>query len=183
MDSYKFCYHGTIKKAGEAIQQNIDLSQMRANTDFGRGFYLTDNLEQAEYWARSRSRVSQFKGQLKEGSEPVVVYFALDFKKLGKLKNIQFNTPSKEWAEFIFHCRSKGLKEDSLYHNYDFSVGPLADGRTGTLVLNVLSEEIGLDEFWKDIQPRHQTHSQLALHTQAALACIKCIGVNQIEME
>lgn len=182
MESYKFCYHGTIREAGEAIQQNIDLLKARANTDFGRGFYLTDNLEQAEQWAISRSRVSQFKGQLKKGSEPVVVYFALDLKKLGKLKNIRFNTPSKQWAEFIFHCRSKGLEKE-LYHTYDFSVGPLADGRTGTLVLNVMSKEISLDEFWKDIQPRHQTHSQLALHTQEALACIKCIGVNNIEME
>ena len=96
MDSYKFCYHGTIKKAGEAIQQTIDLSKARANTDFGKGFYLTDNLEQAKQWAVSRSRISRVKGQLKEGLEPVVVYFALDVNKLGKLKNIQFNIPSKE---------------------------------------------------------------------------------------
>lgn len=136
MESYKFCYHGTIREAGEAIQQNIDLLKARANTDFGRGFYLTDNLEQAKLWAKSRSRISQFKGQLNEGFEPVVVYFALDLNELGKLKNIQFATSSKEWAEYIFHCRSKGL-EDELYHTFDFSVGPLADGRTGTLVLNV----------------------------------------------
>ena len=70
-----------------------------------------------------------------------------------------------------------------MYHTYDFSVGPLADGRTGTLVLNVLNEAINLDEFWKEIQPRHQAQAQLALHTQAALSCIKCIGVNEIEME
>lgn len=182
MNNYQFCYHGTIRQAGEAIQQNIDLLKARANTDFGKGFYLTDNLEQAKQWAVSRSHISKFKGQLKESAEPVVVYFVLDLKKLGKLKNIQFHTPSKEWAEFIFHCRSEGLKE-GLYHNYDFSVGPLADGRTATLVLNVMSKEIDLEEFWKEIQPRHQAYSQLALHTQAALACIKCIGVNNVEME
>ena len=125
MESYKFCYHGTIREAGEAIQQNIDLLKARANTDFGRWFYLTDNLEQAKLWAKSRSRIFQFKGQLKEGFEPVVVYFALDLNELGKLKNIQFATSSKEWAEYIFHCRSKGL-EDELYHTFDFSAGPLA---------------------------------------------------------
>lgn len=182
MDSYKFCFHGTIRSAGEAIQQGIDLEKARANTDFGKGFYLTDNLEQARQWAINISRISQFKGQQKEGTEPVVVYFALDLNKLGKLNHIQFQIPSKEWATYIFQCRSKGLN-DELYHTYDFSVGPLADGRTGTLILNVLSEAITLEEFWKEIQPRHQAHSQLALHTQAALTCITCIGVNTIEME
>lgn len=62
-------------------------------------------------------------------------------------------------------------------------MGPLADGRTNTLVLNVLNKDMSLDDFWKEIQPRHQAHSQLALHTQEALACITCIGVSNIEVE
>ncbi len=34
--------------ASEAIQENIDLSKARANTDFEKDFYLTGNLEQVK---------------------------------------------------------------------------------------------------------------------------------------
>ena len=46
-------YHGTTQIIGE-----IDLTKGRLRTDFGKGFYLGNNLEVAEKWAISRAAFS-----------------------------------------------------------------------------------------------------------------------------
>lgn len=182
MESYLFCYHGTIKRDALAIQQNIDLSKARYRTDFGKGFYVTNNLKQAEQWAIGRTEAAKVAGIAAEDYEPVVVYFQLDIKKLKSLTTRQFEQPTKEWAEFIFNCRKKGLKEE-LHHNFDYTVGPLADGRTNILVRKLMKSEITTDEFLDGIKPWHVENSQLALHTQAAIDCLKIVGVREVEME
>lgn len=97
MKSYLFCYHGTIKRDGEAIQQSIDLSKARYRTDFGKGFYVTNNLKQAENWAIGRAKDEVLEdGSLPPEAKPVVVYFQIDLKKLQVLKNKQFAYPDQE---------------------------------------------------------------------------------------
>lgn len=182
MESYVFCYHGTTKRDGLAIQQNIDLSKARYRTDFGKGFYVTDNLKQAEQWAIGQTKAAKVARLDEIGNEPVVVYFQLDIKKLKSLSAKQFVQPNQEWAEFIFNCREKGLKKE-LYHDYDYTVGPLADGRTNILVQEMSEGLISLSEFLEGIKPYHYKNSQLALHTQKAINCLTVVGVKEIEME
>lgn len=182
METYLFCYHGTIKRDGLAIQQNIDLSKARYRTDFGKGFYLTDNLKQAQQWAVGRAKDSMGRGGNSDDFAPVVVYFQLDLKKLYKLTCKSFNEPSKEWAEFIYNCRIAGLKKE-LFHQYDYTVGPLADGRTSILVQEMNEGLISLDEFSEGIQPYHHKSSQMAMHTAVALDSLKIVGVKEIDME
>lgn len=182
MESYLFCYHGTIKRDGLAIEKNIDLSKARYRTDFGKGFYLTNNLKQAQQWAIGRAKDAMDRGGNSDDFVPVVVYFQLDLKKLNKLTFKSFDNPSKEWAEFIYNCRVAGLKKQ-LFHQYDVTVGPLADGRTNILVQEMNKGLISLDEFLEGIQPYHHNSSQLAMHTAQALECLKIVGVKEIEME
>ncbi|MEK4949271.1 DUF3990 domain-containing protein [Bacillus sp. FSL W8-1127] len=53
LKDYLFCFHGTIKRYGEYIENNgIDLDKSRFATDFGKGFYVTNNQKQAEKWAK-----------------------------------------------------------------------------------------------------------------------------------
>lgn len=182
MESYLFCYHGTIERDGEAIKQKIDLSRARFRTDFGKGFYVTNNLKQAEHWAISRAKDEIVDGVLPVGSKPVVVYFQLNIKELASLTSKQFEQPTKEWAEFIFNCRSLGMNRE-LFHAYDYTKGPLADGRTNILVRRMLKGIISVDEFLDGIKPLHIKNSQLALHTEAAIQCLEIVGVKEIEME
>ncbi|OZI13468.1 hypothetical protein CEW92_01140 [Bacillaceae bacterium SAS-127] len=182
MESYLFCYHGTIHRDGEAIQKRIDLSKARYRTDFGKGFYVTNNLKQAERWAIGRAKDEMVDGILPSGTVPVVVYFQLDIKKLMSLTTKQFAQPTKEWAEFIFNCRSTGMNNE-LYHAYDYTTGPLADGRTNILVRKMLKGIISIDEFLDGIKPLHIKNSQMALHTEAAIQCLKIVGVKEIEMD
>lgn len=171
------------KRDGEAIQHEIDLTKARNRTDFGKGFYVTNNLKQAKHWAIGRAKDEMLEdGSLPVEATPVVVYFQMDLKGIQGLINKQFEHPNKEWAEFIFNCRSAGMKE-IRHHTFDYTMGPLADGRTNILVRNMLKKKINIDEFLDGIKPLHIKNSQLALHTEAAIKCLKIVGVKEIEME
>lgn len=182
MESYVFCYHGTIKRDGDAIEEKIDLMKARYRTDFGKGFYLTNNLKQAEQWAVGRATDGIERGGNPLDFAPVVAYFHLDLNKLIELASLGFEQPTKEWAEFVYNCRSIGSKKE-MYHQYDYTVGPLADGRTNILVQEMKEGLISLADFLEGIKPYHHKNSQLALHTQEAVNCLTLVGVKEIEME
>ena len=47
-------HHGTNKIIGA-----IDLNQSRSRTDFGKGFYMGNNLGEARKWATSQSMATE----------------------------------------------------------------------------------------------------------------------------
>ena len=62
-------YHGTTSEFDE-----IDLSKSKPNKDFGRGFYLSAELEQAKDFAQTRA--------LLLGGSPVIVSYEFDERLL-----------------------------------------------------------------------------------------------------
>ncbi len=130
-------YHGT-----NIDFDVIDLLKSNPYKDFGRGFYLTDIKEQAEAMALKKSRLF--------GGEVIVQEYEVDDYILTcrELNVLVFDSPSSEWAEFIYKNRNR----DSRYsHNYDIVIGPIANdgvayllGRyeEGTLTLDELSREL-----------------------------------------
>lgn len=130
-------YHGTN------IDFNlIDLSKSNKFKDFGQGFYLTDIRSQAEELATKKSRIF--------GGCPVVQEYEFDESILNEtdLKILKFDTPTTEWAEFIYKNRNR---EACFRHDYDIVIGPIADdgvayllGRyeEGTLSIKELSKKL-----------------------------------------
>ena len=130
-------YHGTN------IDFNvIDLTKSNRYTDFGQGFYLTDIRTQAAELAAKKSRLF--------GGYPVIQEYEFDESLLKNtdLKVLKFDTPSTEWAEFIFRNRNR---ETNFTHNYDIVIGPIANdgvayllGRyeEGTLTIEELSDKL-----------------------------------------
>lgn len=87
-------YHGTN------VDFNlIDLTKSNKYKDFGQGFYLTDIRSQAEELAAKKSRIF--------GGYPVIQEYEFDESMLASkvLQVLKFNSPSTEWAEFIFKNR------------------------------------------------------------------------------
>ena len=58
-------YHGT-----NLLFDDIDLRMSKPNKDFGKGFYLSDNLQQAGDLANSRVEL--------EGGKPIVLAYDFD---------------------------------------------------------------------------------------------------------
>lgn len=130
-------YHGT-----NIDFSTIDITKSSPFKDFGKGFYLTDIKSQAEKLATKKAQL--FKGT------PILQMYEFDeqFLKSSSFKVLMFESPSREWAEFIFKNRNREL---NFHHDYDIVYGPIANdgvayllGRyeEGTMSLEELAEQL-----------------------------------------
>lgn len=85
-------YHGS----NIAIKEP-DLTKSKPYKDFGRGFYLSADLQQAKRMAEQRTLLLQT-------GEPIVSQFSFDESLLNDniMKVKVFNDYDEEWAEFVF---------------------------------------------------------------------------------
>jgi hypothetical protein len=103
-------YHGSYK---EIVKP--DIVHSRNNVDFGRGFYTTPLLEQAQKWCR------KFK---EKSNSPVVSVYRFNENAYTECKVIKFETYSEEWLDFILKCRHG---EDTS--DYDIVMGGVANDK------------------------------------------------------
>ena len=124
-------YHGTTSEFDE-----IDLSKSKPNKDFGRGFYLSAELEQAKDFAQTRA--------LLLGGSPVIVSYEFDEKLLtsNELKVKTFGDYTEEWANFILANRNN--TSNTLIHNYDIVIGPIANDRVGLQLVRFTNRDIDM---------------------------------------
>lgn len=127
-------YHGTTDIGASAISSpsrelphSISLSKGRAKTDFGRGFYLTTVLAQAESWANRLFRNRRRKPQ--PPTCAVVLRFEVDRNQLAPLLSLCFVTDSSnsDYWDFVSHCRDElGSHRLQGDRNYDVVFGPVS---------------------------------------------------------
>lgn len=104
-------YHGSTCSV-----EKPDVSLSRGNLDFGKGFYVTSFLEQAENWARRKARFS--------GGKAVISEF--DFSEnLEDFKVKRFSDMDAEWVSFVCECRRGG----TTFEDYDLIIGGVADDK------------------------------------------------------
>lgn len=132
-------YHGSTVDISE-----IDLSKSRPNKDFGKGFYLSANRQQA-------LRMAEFKS-LTEGGNPIINTYLFDDEllKSNELKTLTFNGYTKEWAEFIFANRNNPTKQQ--VHDYDIVYGPIANDRVGVQISKYETGIITLEQFIENLK-------------------------------
>ena len=90
-------YHGTNLDI-----QSINLAMCRPYKDFGKGFYTTEILEQAQKMAKRVVRIF--------GGTPIVNVYEVenDFMESSELNTINFgNVPSEKWAVFVMNNRNR----------------------------------------------------------------------------
>ncbi|MDE6223147.1 MAG: DUF3990 domain-containing protein [Muribaculaceae bacterium] len=115
-------YHGS----NVAIKQ-IDFSCSKRGKDFGQGFYLNANSDQAMEMA---VRTTRF---LNEGV-PTLSCFEFDEDEAMKngLNIKVFTGYSEEWAEFVVMNRKNSSHVPA--HSYDIVIGPIADDTVGVQI-------------------------------------------------
>jgi len=108
-------YHGS-----DIQVTNPEINKGKPYKDFGQGFYLSADIDQANEMASQRA--SQFID-----AKPVVTTFEFDESAMtdGSLKVKRFETYTEEWAEFVL--RNRDRKTPQPYHDYDIVYGPIAD--------------------------------------------------------
>lgn len=108
-------YHGSNLRIDE-----IDLAKSKPYKDFGKGFYLSADRNQAMEMAGFKSLIS--------GGDPIVTSFEFDEYGLysSDLKIKRFISYSDEWLDFIIANR-----EGRKVEKFDFVYGPIADDKVG----------------------------------------------------
>ena len=108
-------YHGSNMRIEEP-----DLAHSKPFKDFGRGFYLSADKQQA--WDMALQKVSQTQ----EGEAEVTEYlFDETVMESGDLKVLTYPAYSEEWARFVLANRNR--KGVHPVHDYDIVYGPIAD--------------------------------------------------------
>lgn len=133
-------YHGS-----NVDIDKIDLSKSKKGKDFGKGFYLNPNFDQAYKMA------VRAKNIYKEGSE-IVSTFEFDDTLLttSELKVKVFPDYSKEWADFVVTNRNN--KSENSLHSYDIVIGPIADDNVGTQIYRYSRGFIGIDKLIEELK-------------------------------
>ena len=136
----------------------------KPNKDFGRGFYLSADYEQALNMAQIKTE------QLQEG-EPIVMEYEVDEIEMQKLQILRFEEYSEEWAEFILANRSN-LTGGSI-HQYDIVVGPIADDRVGVQLWKYENQLIDLPTLVKKLKYMKGMTIQYFFGTEKAVSLLK----------
>lgn len=150
-------YHGSTVNI-----ERIDLQKSRPNKDFGRGFYLSADRQQA--W-----RMGEFKA-LTEGGVPVMNTYLFDETVLtsGELHVLTFAGYTREWAEFIFLNRNN--RSTVPAHQYDIVYGPIANDRVGVQIGKYEAGDITLEQFLENLKYMKGVTFQYFFGTERALA-------------
>lgn len=151
-------YHGT----NQAFDV-VDLMKSKPNKDFGRGFYLSPEYNQAFNMAQIKTE------QLQEG-EPVVLEYEVDEINIQKLKILRFEGYSEEWAEFILANRSNVT--DKSIHQYDIVIGPIADDRVGVQLWKYENQLIDLPTLVKKLKYMKGMTIQYFFGTEKAISLL-----------
>ena len=108
-------YHGS----NISVEKPKIIQSERA-LDFGEGFYLTSDFEQAKKWAILMTN------RRKTGKAIVSTYEIQDQRLKSQMRILEFNHASNEWLEFI----SKNRKKENIENKWDIIIGPVANDNT-----------------------------------------------------
>lgn len=151
-------YHGSYMKIDD-----IDLSKVLPNKDFGRGFYVTKIRRHAENWARIIGLKHQTEGFVTEFEYSETAFT----RSVCKIKC--FDGYSEEWLDFVVMNRDRNVPEPA--HEYDIVEGPVADDKIQNRINDYLKGKITKSVFLQDLIYHEQTH-QICFCTGRSLQMI-----------
>lgn len=151
-------YHGSNVKI-----ERIDLSRSKRGKDFGQGFYLNANKQQALDMAVRTART------LMTGC-PTINAFEFDETLLVNPTGLNikiFEDYSPEWAEFVLMNRNN--RTDIPAHPYDIVVGPIANDTVGVQIRRFINGYIPMNVLIEELRYRGNHAVQYFFGTQKVI--------------
>lgn len=154
----------TVYHTGFAVVRTPDLQFGRSNTDFGQGFYLSDDLAFAGRWAKERKDVAVYLNTYR---------LALDGLKIKRFRR------DAAWYDYIYANRA-GCP-DALAA-YDAVIGPIACDTIydtlGILTSGLIDREIALKAY--RLVPSYR---QIVLKSAKAVSALEWVEARVISPE
>ncbi|KQY87091.1 hypothetical protein ASD24_26820 [Paenibacillus sp. Root52] len=176
-------FHGTTDNHRNSLEVGININILGANPrpDFGVGFYLTSNMEQAQEQALRKTKFAN-KRIIRDGSkklvQPIVFEYELDIEQV-QINNCKiFDKPDTVWGNFILSNRTHTSygNLNNINQTIPLVYGPVADGKPNIAVLldDLKKNKITHQEALRGIMPWHPwkdgnvSFDQLSIHTEEA---------------
>lgn len=145
-------YHGGVTKVEHPLAK-----VGRDNLDFGKGFYVTRRLLQAQEWADRASR--------QKLESPVVNEYNLDIDTISSECNyLKFEHYDATWLHFIVACRS-GFDPSATY---DCIEGGVANDRVVDTVEGYMNGTIDEEHALRELS-KHQPNNQICILSQQVI--------------
>lgn len=149
-------YHGSNVEV-----KNPKIIKSKRLLDFGTGFYLTSDYEQAKKWAvRTTAR--------REEGTPIISVFSIKECDMENLKALIFDAANREWLRYISLNRTDKSAEDS----YDLVIGPVANDQAIRTVNNYLKGYFDENIAIQLLLPQN-LKDQYAFKTEKALSMLE----------
>lgn len=155
-------YHGSNVE----IEQ-IDLLRSKRGKDFGCGFYLNSDRQQALDMAKRTTRT------LMTG-RPIVNAYEFDDSIISSNSDLMirvFDDYCTEWAEFVLMNRNNNT--DTPAHPYDIVVGPIADDTVGVQIRRFINGYIPMNVLIEELRFRGNHAVQYFFGTESAIKFLK----------
>lgn len=154
-------YHGSNVEI-----ESIDFDKSKPGKDFGVGFYLSADRDQAQEMAEKKT--------LLFGGTPTITCFEFDEAAAlsdRDVKYIRYERYSLEWGEFVKKNREN--KTRTQLHSYDIIYGPIANDTIGLQLRRLNANIIDTAQFVKEIQRMGGETYQFFFGTEKALKYLR----------
>lgn len=145
-------YHGS-----SMIVQRPDVLHSYRPLDFGKGFYVTTNYKQAEFWAKRKSLI------VGKNKKPFINIYEMN-EDWSTLRVKLFEPDLIEWIDFVCACRD----QSDVYKKYDIISGKVANDKVFRVVDRYHSGDWDRDRALKEIRA-YPNYDQIAFISQKAI--------------
>lgn len=151
-------YHGST-----VIVKHPSVQKGRKATDFGKGFYTTTNLEQAQKWALLKKNREQSEKAVVSVYEVPDNIFDREFFVL------RFTGATKEWLEFVVNNR-RGKEVEK----YDLVMGPVANDQLYATI-RLYEQGVITADAAIEMLKTHKLFNQLSFHTERVASLLQFV--------
>jgi len=154
-------YHGS-----NVVIEEVDFTKSKPGKDFGVGFYLSADEQQALEMAEKKA--------LLMGGEPMITCFEFDENAAlsdPDIAYLRFKNYCLEWGQFVKKNRDNKGRES--LHAYDIVYGPIANDNIGLQLRRLNADIIDIDKFVDEIKRKGGETYQYFFGTEKALKYLR----------
>lgn len=182
-------YHGSYTPV-----ENIDLNKCDAGKDFGKGFYVTADKNQARNFIRTSLLKAKARKQIPDGQNFGYVTCYEYHNAIADIPVFEFADADKEWLWFIALNRRSHLakdlapKIDNILFGSEIIVGKIANDTTNPVITTYLMGLYGSIADERSAQTAislllpDRLKEQYCFLSQRAVSCLKVVEVCKYEL-
>lgn len=175
-------YHGSYTEV-----HDIDLSLCSTGKDFGKGFYLTTDLNQAIRFVKTAVGKAEKNGIVGINSAKG---FVSSFQYVAKnnVSVFEFDSADRDWLHCVVAHRRSGVLSLELkkWQNYDIIVGKIANDTTNSVITAYINGAYGAigsesaDAIAMQLLLPDKLKEQICFRSQKSLQCLSFTGCKPI---